>query len=116
MELVVELSDGSVVLAEPHDFAHFAVRVGDSAPATADRSTRLAMLLESAGIARTGDGRDVFVSEDAVRRLAADAAARQGRPVDRAWESGFAEMLEFAGRHGWIEDDGAVRAHVEWGV
>jgi hypothetical protein len=36
------------------------------------------------------------------------------RSEDPAWQEGMAKMLAFAADHGWVRDDGAVRAHVEW--
>ncbi len=36
-----------------------------------------------------------------------------GRPDDPVWAHGFAAMLAYAEKSGWIDDDGAIRAHVE---
>lgn len=35
------------------------------------------------------------------------------RADDPAWRADLDKMLAFAGEHGWVRDDGAVRAHVE---
>ena len=38
-----------------------------------------------------------------------------GRIADAEWRKGLDAMLTYAGAKGWIrEQDGAVRAHVEW--
>ena len=42
------------------------------------------------------------------------AAATEGYALDDGWDLGFAGMLDDAGAKGWIDDDGAIRAHVEW--
>lgn len=32
-----------------------------------------------------------------------------------AWQAGFAEMIAFAGKKGWLSSDGElIRAHIEW--
>jgi hypothetical protein len=48
-----------------------------------------------------------FVAIDELKRLAGD---RAGDPV---WMESLDRMLEYASAHGWLRDDGAVRAHVE---
>jgi hypothetical protein len=55
------------------------------------------------------DGLDhVWLKPDGV------AALSGARPSDPAWEKSFAGMLEHAAGHGWVDERGAVRAHVEW--
>ncbi len=39
---------------------------------------------------------------------------RQTGPADEAWQAGLGKMLEFAAKSGWVNGDGAVRAHIEW--
>ena len=36
-----------------------------------------------------------------------------GRPDDPAWANGFAGMIAYAGKSGWVDEGGAIRAHVE---
>jgi len=102
MELVVDLQVGTVDLAEPDDFKHFAVRVAGGT----DRD-RLAAVLADAKVGRMGGDGDAYVRPDAVRSLAA------GR-VGEAWEDGFAGMCAYAAGKGWVADDGGIQAHVEW--
>jgi hypothetical protein len=55
-----------------------------------------------------GAGEHAFLQADAVPRLAGDTGAEPG------WRSRYEAMLAFAGSHGWIDDQGRVRAHVEF--
>ncbi|HEY6759140.1 MAG TPA: hypothetical protein VI318_06600 [Baekduia sp.] len=99
MYLDVDLSShpAAIALREPDDFKAFkVVRRGEG---------DLAAALGAVG--RVGDEDHVFLLPDAVRAL---AGARGG---DAGWLEGFAAMLDYAGQHGWVADDGAVRAHVE---
>jgi len=48
-----------------------------------------------------------YLSADTLRELAGSLAS------DPGWQEGFANMLDYARLHGWVRDDGAVRAHVE---
>ena len=50
----------------------------------------------------------VFISPAELQRLAGNRAA------DPVWEGRFQEMIQYAAAHGWTDDDGAVRAHIEW--
>jgi hypothetical protein len=99
MYLDVNLSSrpAAITLREPDDFKAFKlVRRGAGELAGA--------------IAEVGrvDGEDhAYVRPDAVRAL----AGARGR--DAGWQESFAAMLDYAGQHGWIADDGAIRAHVE---
>jgi hypothetical protein len=53
------------------------------------------------------DPRNALVPIDLVLAL-------PGRPDDRAWEAAYADMIEQARKHGWIDAEAnAIRAHVE---
>src|SRR5258708_14259903 len=94
----------TVTLAEPDDFTRFHVAV----PGGRDRS-RLAEALTGSGAGQL-DGDDVWVRVTWLRAAAGDGTSP-------TWEKGFAAMLEYAGRKGWLAADGeSVRAHVEWEV
>lgn len=90
----------TVSLQEPGDFRRFAVLDG-----TGDAAALAAAL---APLGRpAGDG-DVFVTVDALLRLAGP------RAEDPAWREGFDAMVAYARGHGWLDDAGtAIRAHVE---
>jgi hypothetical protein len=92
-------AEPSVSLQEPDDFKAFAV----SAP----NRDALAATVGSFGALAT-DGEHVFVRIDALRELAG------GRSSDPEWLASLDGMLAFAGQHGWLDEHGSVRAHVEW--
>jgi hypothetical protein len=95
-------SPPAVTLVEPGDCSRFDVIVDGSGD-----DTDLDRALVSASLGRT-DGSEVLVDVAAVRRLAAGV-------VGPGWEGDFLAMLDFARGRGWLtEDDGAIRAHVEW--
>jgi hypothetical protein len=103
MYIVVDLERAGVVeLREQDDFRGFKVVVegagrGDGA---------LAQSLEPHGWMDT-DGH-AFLRVEAVKALAG------ARARDPAWIEQFDAMVEFAGRHGWLDDRGeAIRAHCE---
>lgn len=82
------------------DFTAFDVRAGDAAAA-------LAAL--GGGGAAAPEADHVFVTVDAVRRLAAEALGG----LSESWEDGFAQMLAYAGSKGWMNEDGtAIKAHL----
>ena len=114
MELVVDLRTGALHLRDPDDFGRFAVRVssgqeGDGAGTDAVGALAASLSVHDAG--RVDHDGDAFVPPEAVRRLAVASGAATGP----GWEHGFEEMLAYASTRGWIADDGAIRAHVEWG-
>ena len=84
-------ADGAVTLEEPDDFTRFAVLATPGATL--------------AGVARR-EGNHAWVPPAALRRLAPHAGAPD-------WEQGFGRMLAYAGSKGWVDAEGAVRAHVE---
>lgn len=92
-------AEPAVRLEEPDDFTAFAV-------AAPDRDL-LAAAVDSFG-RLADDGDHVFVRVDALREL---AGVRAGDPT---WLASLEQMLAFAGEHGWLDEHGAVRAHVEW--
>lgn len=101
--MFVEVTESDVRLAEPEVFTAF--HVVRPAAMTPDR---FAAALAGHDVGAL-DGEDVLVQVAAVRRLA-------GGRVGADWEDGFAGMLAYADRKGWLTDDGAaVRAHVELG-
>ncbi len=121
MELVVDLSTKEVTVAHRDDLGRFAVRAVTDGPPTAGRRVRpddldgLAAALAAHDVGAVGADGDALVSSAGIRRLAGEAAARDGVPLGADWDAGFASMLDFAGSKGWITGRGDVRAHVEWG-
>jgi hypothetical protein len=98
--MIVECtSEGGVRLAEPFDFRNFKLVLKGTT------GTRPASI-ESITLV---DDRNALVPIDLVPAL-------PGRPNDAAWEAAYADMIEQARKHGWIDAKAnAIRAHVERG-
>ncbi len=117
MVLVVDLTAASVTLADPRDLQRFSVRVLPSGPGDSRESGALGALAAALSVHHTGrvePGGDALILPDAVRRLARTDGPDGSPGVDATWEAGFGDMLAYAGTKGWIAEDGAIRAHVEW--
>lgn len=87
-----------VSLDDPENFAAFSVAASGPRDAFADAV---------AGIGRY-DGEHIFVRPEALRGLAGALAQ------DDAWSSKLDGMISYADQHGWVDGDGAIRAHIEW--
>jgi hypothetical protein len=115
VHLLVDLATGVVVVEEWEVLASLVVLVvpvdGASESGSQDRLTSV---LARIGASRSAPDGDALLPPRLLADLAAEAARTDGRALDAAWGEGFAGMLDYAGRAGWIEDDGAIRAHVEW--
>jgi hypothetical protein len=100
--MVVDLSNGSAVLHQPDACDAFSVDVVGEGSEDA-----LVAALARSGLGRlTADGIHVAVDPGALRRLA-------GPAVTPGWEDGFEGMCAYAAAKGWVEADGAIRAHIE---
>jgi hypothetical protein len=115
MEILVDLADGRVWLEGWQDFGSLLLSARTGRPGEVDdRATDgLAAALESSG-AGWMNGDEAILPPGSLRSLAARAADEDGEVLDADWEDGFTAMLDYAGSSGWVDDDGAVRAHVEW--
>lgn len=80
------------------DFKRFAIALDPALDA--DRATAVAPVADIA------DADHAWVRADAVRAMSPLAGTAD-------WESGFAAMIGFARTHGWIDDQGRIRAHIE---
>lgn len=88
---------GAITLRDPADFRRLDVLAD---PQASDR-------LEHA-IARVGRREDegyIRLSPSVLRFLSGHA----GEPE---WEAGFAAMVDYAARHGWVDERGDIRAHL----
>lgn len=88
---------GAITLREPGVFNRLDVLVDPQSPEQLERS-----------IARIGhrEGEQhVWLSPSVLRYLSGHAGQSE-------WEQGFAAMLDFARRKGWVNEAGEVRAHV----
>ncbi|WP_426954332.1 hypothetical protein [Muricoccus radiodurans] len=91
--------DGTVLLTGPDDFRRFSILFDPGARGSAPAEAALAR------VARP-DGDAAWVSEAALR----DLAPRAG---EADWQEGFAGMVAYARGRGWVDDQGAIRAHIE---
>jgi hypothetical protein len=90
----------ALTLEEPDDCGKFHVE------ARGVDHAAVAATLAKAG-AGTISGDDASIEPTVVERLAA------GR-VGADWAARFTGMLAYAGQKGWLDEHGAVRAHIEW--
>ncbi|AQZ53042.1 flavin reductase family protein [Martelella mediterranea] len=94
------LSTGALPrLEDPGDFKRFAVAL--ETRLTADLKAAVAPVADL-----DVDGAHIWVRPDAIRALSPLAGQAE-------WEAGFSEMMRFAAKHGWIDDQGRIRAHIE---
>jgi hypothetical protein len=101
MHIAINTAGGTPELVEPDDFKAFDIL----APGEPD-AERLAAA--TAGIGRADGADHVYVDVVALRALAGS------RAQDDEWCRGLDAMLEYARSKGWLDESGAVRAHVEW--
>lgn len=95
----LETSPAALELLEAEDFKGFKV-------VTAGGPAGLREALAPIGEV-TDDAAHAYLRPEAVQEL-------PGAPVDdEAWRQGFAAMVEYAAGHGWTNETGAVRAHIE---
>ncbi len=116
MEVLVDLVDGRVWLEGWEDFGALVVSARAARPGEVDQRERdgLAAALEASGVGWIDADGDARIPADGLRVLAARSADDEGFELGDGWGDDFTAMLEHAGESGWIDDDGAVRAHVEW--
>jgi hypothetical protein len=95
MVITVDFTGGTVTLVDPADFTRFHVETrGDG-----DLSEALA-----AASAGRVEGEHAFIDVDWLRV--------NGDESDE-WGAGFTKMLGYAQSKGWLDDRGAIQAHVE---
>ena len=116
MEIMVDLSGGRVWLEGWEDFGGLALSARTERPGEVDDRAleALSATIEVSGAGWMEAEGYALVTPDALRSLAEVAADEDGLTLGPDWEDGFASMLEFAAESGWVNSDGAVRAHVEW--
>lgn len=123
MRIVVDLSSGAVSLEEPSDMERFSVLVLPAAPGDPTDEAALGAVAAALSVHDAGtvdrDG-NASVPLDVVRRLADQATGDgavdgDGSTRDPDWEARFVAMVDRARTRGWVTDEGAIRAHIEWG-
>ena len=103
---------GSHVLYGSHYFPVRIIRPDPTRPGSphAMMNTSVAAFPDECVIAINSEGLRFLTLE----RAPLDNGSFSYGELDGGWEADFADMLDRAGSSGWIDDDGAVRAHVEW--
>ena len=100
MVIDVDIFDGRRALTDGDNFTSFRVRARGSSPSRAALENALA------GLGVLADDSHAWIDRSALLTLAGD------RPP--AWSDAFEAMHRFASEHGWTNEAGAIRAHVEW--
>jgi hypothetical protein len=75
---------------------------------------RLAAVLGDAGVTGVPGTGEALIPRRVLHELAEGAALAEGDTLDDEWDVAFAGMLDDAASRGWVDDEGAIRAHVEW--
>jgi hypothetical protein len=104
IDVDLHAAPATVRLVEPDDFGAFMI----IARSPEMHRERLEPAVERLG-RMTADGH-VVVDVTAVKALAGELATQSG------WLASLDGMLAYAGAHGWLDDNGAIRAHVKWSV
>jgi hypothetical protein len=93
--MFINLTAGTATLADVDNFKAFKV------------TTSLAPADIPSAIATAGrlDGTHVWINAAWLKA--------HGRPDDPAWLTGLDKMLDYAKGAGWVDEHGAVRAHIE---
>ncbi len=112
MELVVDLAAVTVILGDPDDLSTLSVRVAAPESASPDVEADVHRLIDVIVAAHAGRSaaeghEEVLIDPSALRFHAAGQ-------VGADWDERFARMLVAAAEHGWVAEDGYLRAHVTW--
>ncbi|HET6509979.1 MAG TPA: hypothetical protein VFG42_24510 [Baekduia sp.] len=101
MQIILSGTGDAPELADADNFKDFRV-VAQGAPDAA------ALAAATTEIGRSDGAEHVFVTVPALSRMAG------ARAEDATWRADLEGMLDVAQKHGWVDAQGAVRAHVEW--
>jgi hypothetical protein len=97
--MLIRLMPGAVATLEaPEDFKRFKL--------AAPQGLHGEGLSQALGHAGRLEGEHAWISPDWLRRAS-------GLADDPEWRAGFGKMLEFAAKHGWVNERGEIRAHIE---
>jgi hypothetical protein len=101
MRILLDAHGERATLQDPDDFRAFSVVA--AGPADAGR-----LATAAAPVGRADGTTHVFVEPFALVALAGE------RGHDAGWLSSLSDMTAYAHERGWVDDRGAVRAHVDW--
>ncbi len=95
--LIRVTGEGGLLLEGPEDFGSFAIEID----VNAGRCARAAL----SRIARLEGENYAWVRQDGLRAISPRAG-------DAEWEAGLAKMVSYAASKGWLDPQGAIRAHI----
>lgn len=95
---------GELQLTAPLDFERFSIAVHPRVDASRARTA-------ISRIARLDGEAYAWVSQEGLRALATGAGVSSTGAA--SWEEGFARMVAFASRKGWLDEYGGIRAHIK---
>lgn len=96
--MLIRIANGAATLEAPEDMKRFKLVVAGGAEGPA--------LQQALGAAGRLDGEHVWVSPTWL-------AQASGRGGDAGWLEEFGRMVSFAGKQGWMNDAGEIRAHID---
>lgn len=96
--MLIRVAHGGTALEAAEDLKRFKLVVQGGLAGTA--------LQQALGNAGRLEGEHAWVSPDWLKQ-----ASGQGGNAE--WLAGFAGMLGFAAKHGWVNEAGEIRAHIE---
>ena len=88
-------------LEAPEDFKRFSIALDERLQGSE------ALALAPVADFKSEEGTHAWVRPDAIRALSAMAG-------DPEWDAGFAAMCAFAKEHGWVGQNGGIRAHIDY--
>jgi len=88
---------GAITLRNPADFQRLEVLVDPQPPERLEQAI--------ARVGRREGERHVRLAPSVLRFLSQHAG-------DPTWEAGFNTMVDYAARHGWVDEHGQIRAHI----
>jgi flavin reductase (DIM6/NTAB) family NADH-FMN oxidoreductase RutF len=88
---------GAITLRDPHDFKRLDVLVDPQAQERLDHAI--------ARIGRREDEQHLRLAPSVLRFLS-------GHAGEVEWEAGFTAMVDYAARHGWVDERGDIRTHI----
>lgn len=96
--MLIKVTDaGGLLLEGSEDFGSFSIEIGENAGRCAGAALARIARMEGEGYA--------WVRQDGLRAICPRAGEAE-------WEAGLAKMVGFAASKGWLDPEGAIRAHI----
>lgn len=97
MIITVDTNTDSVALEDAENFGAFSVTASGPEDRFEDTAAQIGRY----------DGEHLFITPDALRKLAGPLAQ------DEEWNGKLDGMISYADKHGWLDTDGAIQAHID---